>query len=204
MRYNQILATLRPWYLAYCAEYKQTPSPSPPIKVLRACRRMLDPDTPNCPTRTDHLTLAEHFSNTHRNLLCVSVDEFTGQPINPTDPFRDYHERRLAGEYVPLPELERAVGWRRTKTSELYQEWCKANNAQPVMVRPPRPDMAGSRTLTQEQIAEVIRLYQDKQPARKIAKQFGVCGDTILYTLRKQGVQIRSKSEELYIRWSES
>lgn len=202
-RYQDIVPPLLQWYNLYCTTHNLTPRLSPPIKVVRACRRMLDPETPNCPTRTDRLTIAEHFSNTHRNLLCVSVDEFTGRPINPDDPFRDYHERQLAGEYVPFSELERAVGWRRSKTYQLYQTWCKANTIQPVVARPKRPDMTGPRLLKPEQIAEVIRLYQSKQSAHKIGKQFGVCTDTILFTLRKHNVQIRSKSEAQYIRWSQ-
>ena len=202
-RYKDIVPPLLKWYNLYCTTHNLTPRLSPPIKVVRACRRMLDPETPNCPTRADRLTITEHFSNTHRNLLCVSVDAFTGQPLNPDDPFRDYHERRLAGEYVPLSELQRAIGWRRCKTSQLYLAWCKANNAEPITVRPKRPDMAGPRRLKPEQITEVIRLYQENQSSYKLAKQFGVCADTILFTLRTNGIQIRSKSDAHRIRWSQ-
>ena len=202
-RYNDIVPPLIKWYNLYCATHNLQPRPSPPIKVVRACRRMLDPDTPNCPSRTDRFTIAEHFSKAHKNLLCVSVDKFTGQPVNPDDPFRDYHDRQMAGEYVPFSELERSVGWRRSKTYQLYQAWCKVNNIQPVVARPKRPDMAGPRLLNQEQIGEVLRLYQNKQSAHAIAKQFGVCTDTILFTLRTNGMRIRSKSEAQSIRWSQ-
>lgn len=134
MQYNQIFARLNPWYLAYCREYKQTPHDRPPIRVMYSARRMMDPNSRNCPNRTDRVRLAKHFASKPKPVLRNQP-----RPLDPSNPIADFHAQRTQLIRVTYEQLGHAINRSERQARNWYKRWCATNQVKPINFYAGRP-----------------------------------------------------------------